>query len=134
MAKIYNARRKAPVFDGEFRLRELIPFVGAVVNGAVGGCIACLQHARTRRETVLAYAAAYAMTGAFGALMTMAGASIFMPNIVTGWASLFIVSGLSGVIVSSALAAGNLSMRFILAKLGFEIVIDIKKTDNKDES
>lgn len=131
---IYNARRKVPVLDGEFRLRELIPFVGAIVTGAVGGCVACFQHARTRRETVLAYAVAYAMTGAFGALMALAGVSVFMPKVITGWASLFIVSGLSGIIVSSALAAGNLSMRFILAKLGFEIVIDIKKTENKDES
>lgn len=131
---IYNARRKVLVLDGEFRLRELIPFVGAIVTGAVGGCVACFQHARTRRETVLAYAVAYAMTGAFGALMALAGVSVFMPKIITGWASLFIVSGLSGIIVSSALAAGNISMRFILAKLGFEIVIDIKKTENKDES
>lgn len=122
------------MLDGEFRLRELIPFVGAIVTGAVGGCVACFQHARTRRETVLAYAVAYAMTGAFGALMALAGVSVFMPKIITGWASLFIVSGLSGIIVSSALAAGNISMRFILAKLGFEIVIDIKKTENKDES
>lgn len=124
---IYNARRKVPVFDGEFRLRELIPFVGAIVTGAVGGCVACFQHARTRRETVLAYAVAYAMTGAFGALMALAGVSVFMPKVITGWASLFIVSGLSGIIVSSALAAGNLSMRFILAKLGLEVEVSIKK-------
>lgn len=122
------------MLDGEFRLRELIPFVGAIVTGAVGGCTACLQHVRTRRETLTAYAVAYAMTGAFGGLMSIAGVSVFMPKIITGWASLFIVSGLSGVIVSSALAAGNLSMRFILSKLGFEVVINVKKTDNKDES
>lgn len=131
---IYNARRRVPVLDGEFRLRELIPFVGAIVTGAVGGCVACFQHARTRRETVLAYAVAYVMTGAFGALMALAGVSVFMPKVITGWASLFIVSGLSGIIVSSALAAGNISMRFILAKLGLEVVVDIKKTENKDES
>lgn len=126
---IYNARRKVPVLDGDFRLRELIPFVGAIVTGAVGGCVACFQHARTRRAAVLAYAAAYAMTGAFGALMAMAGVSVFMPKVITGWASLFIVSGLSGITVSSALAAGNISMRFILAKLGMEVEVSIKKTE-----
>lgn len=125
----YHLRRSVPIFDGEFRLRELIPFIGAVTTGAIGGCVACFQHARTRRETVVAYAVAYAVTGAFGALMALAGIMAFYPGAINGWPSLLLVSGLSGVIVSAALAAGNLSMRFVLAKLGLEVVVSVKKAE-----
>lgn len=114
--------------DTPFRLRELIPFIGAIATGAVGGCVACVQHARTRRETVAAYAAAYAMTGAFGSLMALAAAVIFSPGMVSSWGSLFLLSGIAGLVTSLALAAGNLSMRVVLAKLGLEVVVDIKKT------
>ena len=125
-----HLRRKTPVLGGdEFRLRELIPFVGAIVTGAIGGCVACFQHARTRRETVVAYTVAYAITGAFGALMLVAGLMVFYPTMIKGWASLLMVSGISGAVVSAAMAAGNLSMRFILGKLGMEVEVSIKKTE-----
>ena len=122
--------RRAVVIDSEtpFRLRELIPFIGAIVTGAVGGCVACVQHARTKRETVAAYAVAYAMTGAFGSLMALAASMIFYPGMVSSWGSLFLLSGGAGLVTSLALAAGNLSMRVVLAKLGLEVVVDIKKT------
>lgn len=127
-----NLRRKVPVLGGdEFRLRELIPFVGAIVTGAIGGCVACFQHARTRRETVVAYTVAYAITGSFGALMLVAGLMVFYPAMIKGWASLLMVSGISGAVVSAAMAAGNLSMRFILGKLGMEVEVSIKKTEKE---
>lgn len=118
--------------DTPFRLRELIPFIGAIATGAVGGCVACVQHARTRRETVAAYAAAYAMTGAFGSLMALAAVVIFSPGMVSSWGSLFLLSGIAGLVTSLALAAGNLSMRVVLAKLGLEVVINVKKSGGEE--
>lgn len=116
-----------------FKLKELFPFIGALVTGGIGGCVACIQHRRTRRETVAAYACAYLITGAFGGLMALAGVAVFLPDWLVGWAELLLISGSAGVVTSIALAAGNLSMRFILKKLGLEITVDVARA-RKDES
>lgn len=116
-----------------FQLRELVPFVGAIVTGAIGGCVACAQHVRTRKETVAAYSIAYLITGAFGGLMTLALMMAFYPGVIDGWHKLFLFSGVGGVATAFALAAGNISMRVILRKLGFEVVVDIKRA-GKDDS
>lgn len=114
----------------QFRLPELLPFVGAILNGAVGGGVACIQHARTRRETVATFAIAYAITGAFGGLMALAGAMVFYPTLISGWSQLLLLSGAAGLITALALAAGNLSMRVVLKKLGLEVTINVQKLDN----
>jgi len=115
-----------------FRLRELIPFIGAIVCGAVGGCVACIQHARTRRETVAAYAVAYIITGVFGGVMALAAAMVLYPGVIGSWATLLLLTGSSGVITSLALAAGNLSMRVILRRLGLEVVVTVTKAGEND--
>ena len=114
-----------------FKLRELIPFIGAIVTGAIGGCVASFQHVRNRKETVTAFVVSYAVTGAFGAIMAVAGAMAFYPDAVSGWSYLLILSGVAGVITSSAMAAGNISMRLILAKLGFEVEVTVKRSGGK---
>lgn len=127
-----HMRRTVAVFDDNttFRLRELTPFIGAIITGAVGGCVACLQHARTRRETVAAYAIAYAVTGAFGGVMALAASMVFSPGLIGDWAALLLLSGGAGVITSFALAAGNLSMRVVLKKLGLEVTVNVEKVKN----
>ena len=124
-------RRSVRVVDDQtpFRLRELIPFIGAIVCGAVGGCVACIQHARTRRETLAAYAVAYMITGAFGGVMALAAAMVFYPGAIGDWSKLLLLSGGAGVITSLALAAGNLSMRVVLKRLGMEVVVDVRRTE-----
>lgn len=128
--------RRHVVLDNEtFRLRELIPFIGAVTTGAIGGCVACLQHARTRRETVAAYAVSYVVTGAFGGIMALAFFMIFLPHVIQGWAEVFAISGGMGLIVSGAMAAGNLSARIALPKVGMEVAVDVRriKPEKDDE-
>ena len=113
------------------RLRELIPFIGAIVTGAIGGCVAGIQHARTKPETIAAYAVAYAITGAFGAVMALAALMVFYPGWVNGWSKLFLLGGSSGLITSLALAAGNLSMRFVLKQIGLEVTVNVQKAKSK---
>lgn len=118
--------------DGDFKLRELIPFFAAVITGALGGCAACIAHARTRREVVAAYSFSYCMTGAFGGLMTVAVSAIMRPELIADWSTLLLISGISGAITSLALAAGNFSMGFVLKKLGLEVVINVKRIDEEN--
>ncbi|MDP2228968.1 MAG: hypothetical protein Q8J78_15990 [Moraxellaceae bacterium] len=113
----------------QFRLPELIPFIGAILTGAVGGSVACIQHARTRRETIATYAIAYLITGAFGGLMALAGAMVFYPEMIVGWSELLLLTGVAGLTTALALAAGNLSMRVVLRKLGLEVTINVQKSD-----
>jgi hypothetical protein len=119
--------------DSPFKLRELIPFIGAIVTGAIGGCVASLQHSRSRPETVAAFAAAYAMTGAFGGLIALAATMVFLPGWVQGWHHLFLLTGAAGIMTAAALAAGNISMRFILAKLGLEVIVNVRRSTNEPD-
>ncbi|MFA5495179.1 MAG: hypothetical protein WC247_10410 [Porticoccaceae bacterium] len=118
--------------DQSFSLRELIPFIGAIVNGAVGGCVASIQHNRTRRETITAYAIAYAVTGAFGAVLALAGATLFFPGSIIGWSQLILLTGAASIITALALAAGNLSMRLVLRKIGLEVTINVQKANTHE--
>lgn len=126
-----HMRRTVQVFDDQtpFQFRELWPFVGAIVTGAIGGCVACIQQARTRRETVAAYAIAYAITGAFGALMIVAAATVFYPETVSTWADIILTAGGAGVGTSLAVAAGNLSMRFAMKKRGWKATVIIERDE-----
>lgn len=132
MTDYVHFRRRVLVDNHPFQLKELIPFVGAIITGAVGGCVASVQHARTRKETVTAFAIAYLITGAFGGLMTLALMMAFYPGTIDGWHKLFLFTGAGGIATSLALAAGNISMRIILKRLGFEVVVDIKRAEKDD--
>lgn len=113
--------------DTPFKLRELIPFIGAIVTGAIGGCVASLQHSKSKPETLAAFAIAYAMTGAFGAVLALAAVMVFLPGWVQSWSHLVLLCGAAGLTTATALAAGNISMRFILAKLGLEVIVNVRR-------
>lgn len=115
-----------------FGLRELIPFIGAIVTGAIGGCVACVQHTRSRKETVTAYIIAYAITGAFGGVMVLAAVYVFYSHWITGWGELFLITGAAGLVTALALAAGNLSMRVVLKKIGLEVTVNVARTKKND--
>ena len=118
--------------DRIFKLRELIPFIGAIVTGAVGGCVACVQHARSAPETIAAYIIAYAVTGAFGGVMALSAVTVFYPTWITGWGELFLITGTSGLVTACALAAGNLSMRFLLKQIGLEVTVNVARAKKHD--
>jgi peptidoglycan/LPS O-acetylase OafA/YrhL len=113
--------------DRIFTLSELIPFIGAIVTGAIGGCVACVQHTRSRPETIAAYIIAYAVTGAFGGVMALSAVTVFYPKWITGWGELFLITGIAGLVTALALAAGNLSMRFLLKQIGLEVTVNVAR-------
>jgi hypothetical protein len=118
---------------GQFNLKELIPFAGAVLTGAVGGCVASIQHARTKRETVAAFAAGYFITGAFGGMGTLAAFNLFYPTLTATWSHVFLVGGGGGLVTAFAIAAGNLSMRVALRKFGFDIIVEVHRVGSSQE-
>lgn len=117
--------------DDTFRLSELIPFIGAIITGAIGGCVASVQHMKTGRTTYAAFAAAYSITGAFGGLMALAGIAVLSPEWIRGWGELLLVTGFSGIATSLSLVAGNISMRFLLKKIGLEVTINVSRVTSR---
>ena len=116
--------------DPLFRMqwRELIPFAVAVVSGAISGCAVSFSSARKAPDVLTAFFVGYAICGVFGAVMALAGAWIFIPSMIGTVPKLVLFTGIAGLITSLALAGSNLTMRFILKKLGVEVVIDLRRT------
>jgi hypothetical protein len=130
-----HMRRDTHMFDGDgqeaFKFRELVPFVTALFMGAAGGCVSWVYSRRTSRELIVAYISAFAITGAFGAVMAVSIASIFLPIWVANWHELVLFSGAAGIITASSVAAGNLTMKFVLRHLGIEMEINVRRSDDK---
>jgi hypothetical protein len=116
--------------DPLFRIqwRELIPFAVAVISGAISGSAVSFSSARKSPEVLTAFLVGYAICGAFGAVMALAGAWVFIPALIGSVPNLVLFTGIAGLITSLALAGSNLTMRFILKKLGVEVVIDLRRT------
>ena len=109
-------------------VRELVPFIAAIVIGAVGGCTALTVHAvHGKREIVMAHIIAYGMVGAFGAAIAFAALLVFSPLLIDGWAKLLLLSCVSGLVAPISLLGTNVTMRFILRKIGLEVVVAIKR-------
>ena len=113
-----------------FRVRwpDLIPFVLAIVTGAISGYAVSFSYARRSPEVLTALLLGYAVCGVFGALMALACAWVFVPGLISSVAQLVLLSGVAGLITSLTLAGSNLTMRFLLKKLGVEVVVDLRRT------
>lgn len=119
--------------DPLFRLQwaELLPFAVAVISGAISGCAASFSAGRKSPEVLTAFFVGYAICGVFGAVMALAGAWVFVPSLIGSVPKLILFTGAAGLITSLALASSNLTMRFILKRLGVEIVIDLRRTSSE---
>lgn len=115
------------------RWRELVPFAVAVVSGAIGGCVAFVHTARKTPEVVAAFFVGYVICGIFGGVMATAAAMAFAPALVDSLPELILFSGLAGLITSISLTGTNLVMRFILKRLGVEVVIGIHRDQRGPE-
>ena len=107
--------------------KEFLPFLIAIVNGALGGCVASIHKSRSKREIVFAFAIAYAITGIFGAIMTLAFVLLTYPQYAETVGQVMLITGFAGMVTPCALAISNVSAKFIFRQLGLEIEINVKK-------
>lgn len=114
-----------------FKMRELIPFMGAIVTGAIGGYVASIHYAQSRREAFTAYLIAYAITGAFGGVMALSAVTVFYTDWIAGWGELFLITGIAGLVTTLALLAGNVSMHFVLKRIGLKVTLSVSRTKPK---
>jgi hypothetical protein len=100
------------------------------ISGASGGCLVVAHRIIKGRRVSFVLLAAYAFMGSVFAVVGMA-AMLLMLGPVLNVEQALIVGAIFGVSGSSALAASNLSVRFILKRLGIDIEITISKHDKK---
>jgi cation transporter-like permease len=114
--------------------KEFLPFLIAVVNGALGGCVASIHKSRSKKEIVAAFAIAYAVTGIFGALMTLAAVMLTYPQYAETVGHVMLITGFAGLVTPCALAISNVSAKFFFKQFGLEVEINVKRTKESTNS
>jgi len=112
--------------------KEFLPFLIAIVNGALGGCVASIHKSRSKKEIVAAFAIAYAITGIFGAIMTLAFVMLTYPQYAETVGQVMLITGFAGLVTPCALAISNVSAKFIFRQMGLEVEINVKKVEGSN--
>lgn len=96
----------------------------AVVSGGLGGCtIAAHNVIRGKSIRPSFFLADMIIGGVFGALFASYGGMVLGKH----WHEIIGPAILAGAVGAIALSATNLSARFILKRLGIEVVVTVKK-------
>ncbi len=107
----------------------LVMYALAAISGGLGGCAIAGHHVLRGRSMRVSYLLAYFIVGAtFGVLMLAYGAAF-----TDGMHSLDRLIGqsvIAGAAGSLTLASTNLSARWVLKRLGIEVVVTVR--DNRD--
>lgn len=96
------------------------------VSGASGGCLVAAHRAMHGRAVTVMLLSAYAFIGGVFAVAGVATVLLFGGFDFT-FEKLVLVGGVFGLAGSVALASANLSIRFILRRLGIEVNVNISK-------
>lgn len=98
------------------------------VSGASGGCLVAAHRVIRGRSITAMLLLAYAFIGGAFAVAGVAALLLFAPFQVT-FERLLLIGVVLGVSGSVALAGANLSVRFLLRRLGIEIDIEVRRIE-----
>lgn len=108
----------------------LMLYALAAVSGGLGGCAVAGHHILRGRSMRTSYALAYGIVGmVFGVLMLAYGS--FFGVEAASIDRLIGQSVLAGMVGSLALASTNLSARWVLKRLGIEVIVTVRRSDDK---
>ena len=110
-----------------------LAYTVVAVSGASGGCLVVAHHVLRGRSVTGMHVLAYSF---IGAVMSLAGlAAMILVGLIAGinmpFEKLLIIGLVLGVAGCLALASANLSLRFVLRRLGIEVDVQIKKIDRE---
>ncbi len=108
-------------------------YIIVAIAGASGGCLVAAHHVMRGRTITAMLMLAYAFIGGVFAVAGMAAV------VLLGWFDLslerlLLVGMVFGAAGSMALAGANLSIRFILRRIGIEVDVQIKRIGSGDEA
>ncbi len=104
----------------------LIMYALAAVSGGLGGCAIAGHHVLRGHSVRISYLLAYAIVGATFGVLLLAYGAFFGVNT----ASMDILIGhavLAGAAGSLALASTNISARWVLKRLGIEVLVTVRR-------
>lgn len=111
-----------------------ILYLLAALSGGLGGCAVTAQHflrdqGKGTVQMRASWLLAYAIIGSvFGLLFAAYMVTFTDPQSVTGVIGPAIISGIVG---ASALSGINITTRFLLKRLGIEVIVSVRR-DNED--
>lgn len=118
------------MLDEQSEWLTLMLYALAAVSGGLGGCAIAGHHILRGRSTRLSYVLAYGIVGmVFGVLMLAYG-SIFGVE-AASLDRLIGQSVLAGALGALTLASTNLSARLVLKRLGIEVIVTVRRSDDK---
>jgi hypothetical protein len=89
----------------------------------MGGCTIAAQHLLSGRKMRTGYVGAYFIIGVVFGLLTAAYGAVFVKDSITDIIGPAIIAGAVGAL---ALSASNMTARFLLKKLGIEVVLTMR--------
>lgn len=108
----------------------LIMYALAAVSGGLGGCAIAGHHVLRGHSMRISYLLAYGIVGAtFGVLILAYGAMFGVNN--TSMHSMIGNAVLAGAAGSFALASTNISARWILKRLGIEVLVTVRRAQEE---
>lgn len=102
----------------------------ATISGGLGGCTVAAHHVLRGKTMRLSFALAYLIIGAVFGLLSAAYGIVVVHKHITEVIGPCIIAGMAGAI---ALGMSNLSARFILKRLGIEVVVSVKRKDEDQQ-
>lgn len=108
----------------------LIMYALAAVSGGLGGCAIAGHHVLRGHSMRISYLLAYGIVGAtFGVLLLAYGAMFGVNN--TSMHSMIGNAVLAGAAGSFALASTNISARWVLKRLGIEVLVTVRRAQEE---
>jgi hypothetical protein len=101
----------------------------AGISGGIGGCTIVAHNVLRGRVMTSALVAAYVFIGfVFGIAGTLMSTAVF--GFAPSFEKLVLINLFFGMAGSIALASANLSIRFLLKRLGIEVEVTVRKTES----
>lgn len=117
-----------PVPDKVIEYITLLMYALAAISGGLGGCAAAGHHILRGQQPRASYVLAYGIIGVLFGVLALAYGGLFGAAVTT-MDALIGQSVLAGAVGSITLASSNLSARWVLKKLGIEVVVSVRRRD-----
>ena len=103
----------------------------AAISGGLGGCAVAGHHILRGGTPRLSYVMAYGIIGVMFGVLVMAYGSAF--GVETTSVDQVVGNGvIAGVVGTVSLASSNISARWVLKRLGVEVIVTVKRRGEND--
>ncbi len=117
---------RVPMTERAIEWVVVVLYAIAAISGGLGGCAAAGHHVLRGQQPRISYVLAYGIIGMVFGVLVFAYGNTFGAD-VSSLERLIGHSVLAGAIGSAVLASSNISARWVLKRLGIEVVVTVKR-------